>query len=504
MQTTAISTKNHPKLEILGKRASEKVGRQRQAQLLNALLIMIGFANLALAFFSQVNNLLQPNWSTLLPILVGLLALIICYGLNRLGYTYLSSVLFFLGMDAIICLYIFTTRDESVSVDLRSVSTMLTVPVVAAGVIIGPLYSFLFAGIGIASVFAVLMARLKPGVLSYSSPLDALAELTVPICLLLAMAGLSWFFENNIRSLLARLTYQNESLDIANRELARKRENEKQLSKRVDELTSQLSYALATQTHTSSEQVAAVLRVSASIEQLNRTSEAISQAAAQVDRTAQQAFQVVEDGTVSVRSGLTSLALLSEQAQAVARAMDNLSQQASQIDQITELISDIAEETTLLSLNAKIEAAGAGEYGRRFGSVASEVQRLANRSRDASSQVREVVDEIRQAIKNSLVVSQRGIHEAAGVMSGTRLVEQTLEEIVHMVETTATLAGHISLATQEQRDSTREAVETMRQISDLSSGVTQGNQVLNSSIQHLNEAVAALNAVTIIDSKKVA
>jgi predicted nucleic acid-binding Zn-ribbon protein len=359
---------------------------------------MLGIATLGEAFFSQINSLLDPNWSTLLPIMIGFLAIAFCYGLNRLGYTYPASLFFFLALNVLICLYILTTKDESVVVDLRSVSTMLTVPVVAAGVIIGPLYSFLFAGIGVTSIFWVATMRVKPGVLSFGSPLDAIAQLTVPISLLLAMAGLSWFFENNIRSLLTRLTTQNEDLDAANRELARKREIEQQLSKRVDALTSQLANAMAAQTHTTAKQISAVLRVSTSIEELNRISEAISEAAAQVDRTAQQAFQVVEDGTIIVRSGLTSLALLSEQTQAVSNAMDHLSQQASQIDQISELISEIAEETNLLSLNAKIEAAGAGEYGRRFASVAGEVQRLANRSRAASSQVREVVDEIQRAV----------------------------------------------------------------------------------------------------------
>ena len=501
MQTSTTVTKVRPMARVSETRA--KLGRQRQTQLLKALLIMSGIATLGLIILSQINSPLEPNLNTLLPELGGLGLIALCYGLNRLGYTFPAALLFFLAVNSLVCMYIATTGDEFLIVDLRSVSTILTLPVVAAGVIIGPRYSFVFAGIGVASIYGVAQARAKPGILSFASPLDIIAQLTVPITLLFAMAGLSWFFENNIRSLFNQLTSQNQNLDSANRELAHRHEVEQQLSRRVDELTGQLASALASQTSSTTEQVSAVMRVSSSMEELHRTTEAISQAATQVDGTAQQTFRVVEDGTNLVRNGLSSLAMLSEQTQAVAYAMEHLSRQAGQIDQISELISEIAEETNLLSLNAKIEAAGAGEYGRRFASVAGEVQRLASRSREASNQVREVVEEIRQAVQNSLAVSRRGIREAAGVMSGAHSIELTLEGIVKMVETTATLSRQIALSIQEQRDTTLNVVEAMRRISNLSENITQGSEVLTTSLNHLNQAVTSLNAISDIDVKKI-
>ncbi len=493
MQSTTTITQ--PRSKVRASTIGEVLGQKRRSQLLDALLRMTALSMLGLILISQANSLLQPNLATLLPELGGLLIVLICYGINRVGFTYAAAIIFFLALNVVITLYIARQNDDIIVIDLRSISTLLTVPVVAAGVILGPRYSFLFAGIGVASTYSIALARVKPGVRFFETPVDAISQLAVPISLMFAMAGMSWFFESNLRRLVGQLTAQNRSLDEANRELARKSEIEQQLSKRVDELTNRLSRAFEAQVRSTTEQISAVLRVSTTVEELNRISESISHASAQVDKTAQQAFQVVENGTATVRNGLTSLALLNEQTLAVAEAMDHLSQQARQIDQITELISEIAEETTLLSLNAKIEAAGAGEYGRRFASVAGEVQRLASRSRDASAQVRQVVEEIRRAVDNSMAVSRKGIQEAAGIMLGTRSMELTLEEIVRMVETTATLSRQISLSIQEQRGATVQVVETMRQISRLSSDVAQHGQVLMNNLHHLNEAVADLNAV---------
>jgi methyl-accepting chemotaxis protein len=185
--------------------------------------------------------------------------------------------------------------------------------------------------------------------------------------------------------------------------------------------------------------------------------------------------------------------VLNERSQAFANSMDELYNQARQIDQIIELITEVAEETNLLALNATIEAAGAREYGRRFASVANEVQRLANRSRDAADQVRQVMDEFRRAIQNSSEVALQGVNDTDNILSNSRQMEFTLEGIVAMVENTATLARQISLSIQQQRGATVQVVDTMRHISSLSNAVARGSEDLMTSLYDLNTAVTRLN-----------
>jgi methyl-accepting chemotaxis protein len=244
--------------------------------------------------------------------------------------------------------------------------------------------------------------------------------------------------------------------------------------------------------------------VTATVEQLGQTNEAILIAAQQVDTTAQQSLQVVEEGVINMQTGLHSLRLLTQQAEKVAETLNNLYLRTQQIDQIVELIEEITESTDLLALNATIEAAGAGVYGRRFGAVAKEVQNLASRSKVALDQVREVMNETHQAIAESANLAQQGVSEATTLTSETLLMDTSLKRIVLGVETTARLAGEITVALQEQRAATIEVVDNMRYISRISASIKKGNQHLVSRVSYLNEATTRLITKKFQDIEKFA
>lgn len=474
--------------------------QRQKSRLLDKLLLLVGGGLLVLTIISQVGSFPRLNMSMLLPELAGLLITALCYTLNRVGYVQTAALTFFIAAQILIIFYMTDRSDRTIGVHLRSVSTLLTIPIMAAGIIIGPLYSFAFATLSAVSILTIALLRTRPGVAWLETPGEAVANMSVPLTLFFVMAGLAWLFDANIKSLISQLVTRNHNLNIANRELAYKYELEQELSHRVDQITGRVSLAFQEQNLYTDGQITAVVRVSTTIEQLDQISEKIAQAATQVDSTAQKTLQVAEDGTANMQSGFASLTLLHKQAQAVANAMSDLHRQADQIDQIIDLITQISDETTILALNARIEAAGAGTYGRRFASVAQEVERLASRSREASEQVRQTIEEINRAIEHSSQVARTGLQETVEVMKGTRSMELALEGIVAMVGSTASLAGQISQAIQEQRGATVEVVNTVRQISSLSDEVAQGNQELMSNIKDLNSAVSQLKAATVYNS----
>lgn len=474
------------------------VAQRRRSRLLGLILlvILIGYIVLFISQIIGTNFVFDAGIWT--PMISGIISTLLSFVLNsRFKMTQLAAAIVLVFTIFIVLSYIYVQPEEGFISDLRGTSSLLTIPVIIAGVILGPTSSFVIAAISIAGMIVVGLLRIRPGFVNFETVPEMLWQLSVPITVLVVMGGLSWLFERNIQFMLAHMVAQNRHLDRVNKELSKKQVLEQQLSRQVDQLTGQVSGAFDDQNRTTADQLEAVLRVSSTIEELSQTSEAISRAATQVNTTAQQALHIVSEGSEMLRTGLGALARLNGQALEVANAMQSLALQAQQIDQILELINELSEETNLLALNAKIEAAGAGEFGRRFSTVANEVQRLANRSREATIQVRQVIEETQRAIELSSMVAHKNMTEANDAMSGTRSIEIALEGIVSMVENNAMLAGQISNSIQEQRSATVQVVETMRHISTISTSVAEGSQDVLSNLQQLKEAVTRLNTVNL-------
>jgi len=485
-------------------RTEQELSKRRQTEMLKLLLSISGYGLLALFLLLLLTDLSQIELGIFLPQIVALSIVTGCYILNRVGFTQQAAWIFLITLEMLVLLYLLTRPDETFLPNLRGASPLMVMNIVAAGVIIGPSYSFFFAALSLVSTLGVGIYRSKPGLASLETPLDVVYQLAVALILFFVMATLAWFFETNFRSMINRLVTQNHHLTLANQELAHKHAVEQLFTQQVNNLTGQVSRDFEEQSRDTTSQISAVLKVTATVEQLGQTNETILVAAQQVDTTAQEALQVVEEGVVNLETGIHSLGLLTLQAQKVAEALNNLYLRTQQIDQIVELIEEITESTDLLALNATIEAAGAGIYGRRFGVVAKEVQNLASRSKVALDQVREIMNETHQAIVDSATLAQQGLSEAATLTNETRLMDASLKRIVIGVETTAHLAREITQALQQQRTYTIEVVDNMRYISRISASIKKGNQHLVSRVSYLNEATTRLLTKKFQDIEKFA
>ncbi len=466
---------------------------RRRKGMLNLLLSISGWGVFLLFLLILLPDLSHPDLNILLPEVVALVIIGSCLGLNRSGLTQSATWVFLLTMQIIIILYLLSRPDLTFLSNFRGASPLLAVTIIAAGVIIGPKFSFIFAGLSIINMFLVGIYRAKPGLASLETPLEVVYQGAVAICLFFVMACLAWFFETNFRSLIARLSSQNQSLSLANQQLVNKYEQDQQVARQVNHLTDEVSNDFTERSREAGNQISAVIEVTATIEQLDQTSIEVLESAQTVDNNAQQALKVVEEGAHRLQVGLDSLGVLNWQAEKIGAALNDLYQRIQQTGQIIELVEEITDSTNMLALNATIEAAGAGEYGRRFRAVAKEVQNLANRSQAALDQIHQVLDGVYQATTDSTMLAQQGVVEAASVMNETRSMQATLEGIVTRVETTARLAREISVAVEQQRSSTTNIVETMHYISSISSTLKQADAHLIKRVSYLNETVAQLN-----------
>lgn len=261
------------------------------------------------------------------------------------------------------------------------------------------------------------------------------------------------------------------------------------------ELASELSAAAAEMSATSqqqasgsTEQASAVAEVTSTIEELGYTSRQIAQSAEQVSDAASATLENISQGQSAVDESVSAMERIKGKVQDVATRILALGERSQQIGEIIDLIDDISDETHLLSLNAAIEAAGAGEYGRRFAVVAAEVKNLANRTIAAAKEVKSVVAEIQAATSSAVMATEEGVKEVErGALLANR-AGQVMDTIVMMAERTVQSSQEISLATSQQQTASEQVVETMRDVAEVSRQTAAGSR-------QMAEAAATLTAI---------
>jgi len=253
----------------------------------------------------------------------------------------------------------------------------------------------------------------------------------------------------------------------------------------------QVSDSLQTAARRQSEEIeetsAAVIGLAQSVQQ-------VSGNAAESARVAQQSLEAAEKGQQAVSNAISGMNALREHIQETSKRIKRLGESSQEIGEIVELISDITEQTNVLALNAAIQAASAGEAGRGFSVVAEEVQRLAERSADATKQIAAIVKTIQSDTHDTVAameVSTQGVVENAKLSDAAG---QTLSEIGDVSKKLATLIADISLATQSQAESTAKVAETMQDIKTISAQTSEGTQQTAESIGGLKELARELKS----------
>jgi len=209
--------------------------------------------------------------------------------------------------------------------------------------------------------------------------------------------------------------------------------------------------AAATQQATSSREAAASLsEVGATFQELVATARQIAESARRVAQIAGETAGSARGGDDQLQKTREAVGSIKRQVDAMVAHMLDLGKKSQQIGDILEIINELAEQTNILSINATIEAAGAGEAGRRFAVVADEIRKLADRVGGSTRDVRTLIDEIRSAVNATVMATEGG---ARAVEVGTHQfgeVTSSFEKIVTLVGTTTEAAREIELSTKQQ------------------------------------------------------
>ena len=215
----------------------------------------------------------------------------------------------------------------------------------------------------------------------------------------------------------------------------------------------------------------------------------INQVSGQAQESAQVArasLQAAESGLQAVEDAIGGMNAIRDQIQETSKRIKRLGESSQEIGEITELISDITEQTNVLALNAAIQAASAGEAGRGFSVVAEEVQRLAERSADATRQIAALVKAIQTDTQDAVAAMERSTQ---GVVEGAKLSDNAgnaLTEIDRVSRRLAELIEQISNATSREAESANEVAGNIQHIFAVTEQTGEGTRSTAQQVRELS------------------
>ncbi|KST57623.1 chemotaxis protein [Methylobacterium sp. GXS13] len=243
------------------------------------------------------------------------------------------------------------------------------------------------------------------------------------------------------------------------------------------------------------EQFAAVQETAATVDEITHSGAQIGKRATEVIATAQATAQTSRQGLRAVSDTAKAMDAIREQAEAVAGNIVSLSEKTQTIGDIIETVNDISERTHLLALNAAIEAAAAGESGRSFAVVASEMKLLADQAKAATGQVRGLLGEIQRGINTSVMLTEEAVKRAASGKTRSDTTQRTIEEITARVEENVQTFQQIVASTNQQQLGIEQVMGALQNIRQASQQTAAGTREVETASANLTELAQALMAL---------
>jgi len=230
------------------------------------------------------------------------------------------------------------------------------------------------------------------------------------------------------------------------------------------------------------------------VAQMAQSMKQVSANAGDSAKVAETSLSAANKGAQAVQNAIRGMNDIRDQIQETSKRIKRLGESSQEIGEIVQLISDITEQTNVLALNAAIQAASAGEAGRGFTVVAEEVQRLAERSAEATKHIGAIVKSIQRDTQDAVEAMERSTR---GVVEGTRTADeadQALREIEKISNRLAELIGAISNATEQQASSAAQVAGKMKIILGVTQLTSEGTKKTAASAAKLGELAQGLKS----------
>ena len=270
------------------------------------------------------------------------------------------------------------------------------------------------------------------------------------------------------------------------------RESAQLLTEAGDKLTT----STQEQSQTVTRQATALQETQVTAQEIKQTSLLAAQKADAVLKLTEKAEEFSASGEEAIVRSLGGLTDIRAQVEDISQRIAQLADRTQQIGSITATVKDLADQSNMLALNAAIEAVRSGEHGKGFAVVAREIRSLADQSIQATSRVREILEDIGGAIRGAVAITERGAQKIEGGLLQVKASGDNLRELSNIVKDNSAAVRQIAAAVSQQNagitqifgavtDQTRMMDETLRRLET----TTQAAAVLKSLAERVSAVV---------------
>ena len=259
--------------------------------------------------------------------------------------------------------------------------------------------------------------------------------------------------------------------------------------------TKEIRSSVENQEKIASSQASSVNETTTTMDELNASSRVTAEQAETGAKGAKRALNLAASGLETVEKTLSQMTTLKEKVGAIAQAIVLLNEQTMQISNISGLVGDLANQTNMLALNAAVEAVRAGEQGKGFSVVASEIRKLADQSKKSADKINTLIIDIQKSINSTVMATETGSQTVA---EGVYIVQETAKAfkgVSDAIEQIAVNNQQIALNAQQQALGVEQVVEAMNSINVGARETANGLSQTKVGLEKLDQAAISLKEV---------
>lgn len=236
-----------------------------------------------------------------------------------------------------------------------------------------------------------------------------------------------------------------------------------------------------------SESSTSIGETTVTVEEVRQTAEVSNKKAQSVSDNAVENLNVAKDGTLAIENTLAGMNKIKQHMESIANMVVKLSEQSQTISHITESVNELAEQSNLLAVNAAIEAAKAGEHGKGFSVVAQEIKNLSERSKEATKQIQDILEDIQKSISKAVMVTEEGSKAVAEGLNLTSTAGETIDTLAKGVGEAADAAIQIAASSQQQLEGMDQITVAMENVKEASTQSAAGTRQAADSAKDLQK-----------------